>query len=144
MQLIRAAAQAEKIADLEPRRGGCGMIRQALINYCLTFPLAYEDYPFDGITDDGAWTVMRHKINKKSFALIYQRHGKLCVNLKCDPIEARILRQAFEGVTPGYHMNKEHWNTVIVGSDVPEDELQRQIGQSYALIKPKTRKQAEE
>jgi predicted DNA-binding protein (MmcQ/YjbR family) len=116
------------------------MTRQELIDHCLTFPAAYEDYPFDNAADAGAWTVMRHRTNKKSFALIYERNGKLCVNPKCDPIEADILRQAFEGVMLAYHMNKEHWNTVVVGSDVPESELLRQIEQSYDLIKPKVRK----
>jgi len=83
---------------------------------------------------------MRHRANKKSFALIYERNGKLCVNLKCEPLEAGFLRQAFAGVTPAYHMNKEHWNTVIIGSDVPEEEMLRQIGNSYDLIKPKVRR----
>lgn len=58
------------------------MTRQDLIDFCLTFPAAYEDYPFDDIADPGAWTVMRHRANKKSFALIYERNGKLCANLK--------------------------------------------------------------
>ena len=53
------------------------MTRQDLIDFYLTFPDAYEDFPFDDITDARAWTVMRHKENKKSFALIYERHGKL-------------------------------------------------------------------
>ncbi|GHU75581.1 hypothetical protein FACS1894188_06750 [Clostridia bacterium] len=116
------------------------MTRRELIEYCLTFPLAYEDYPFDDITDDGAWAVMRHGDNKKSFALIYERNEKLCANLKCDPFEADFLRQVFEGVTLAYHMNKTHWNTVIIGSDVPEDELKRMIERSYDLVKPKARK----
>ena len=51
---------------------------------------------------------MRHRANKKSFALIYERNGKLYVNLKCDPMEADFLRQAFVDVTPAYHMNKVH------------------------------------
>jgi predicted DNA-binding protein (MmcQ/YjbR family) len=55
-------------------------------------------------------------------------------------VEADFLRQAVEGVTPAYHMNKEHWNTVIVGLDVPEEEIKRQIGNSYDLIKPKVRR----
>jgi len=116
------------------------MTRQEIIDYCLTFPAAYEDYPFDSIADHGAWTVMRHGTTKKSFALIYERHDKLRVNLKCDPFEADFLRQAFEDVTPGWHMNKTHWNTVTLGGDVPEDELKRMIEQSYDLIKPKIRK----
>jgi len=114
--------------------------RQRLIEFCLAFPLAYEDYPFDGITDAQAWTVMRHSANKKSFALIYQRGGKLCVNLKCDPLEADFLRQAFANVTPAYHMNKAHWNTVTLGGDVPDEALRQMIGRSYDLIKPKARK----
>jgi len=113
--------------------------RQALIDLCLTLPAAYEDYPFDDLADN-VWTVMRHRVNKKSFALIYERNGKLCVNLKCEPMEAVLLRQAFVDVTPGYHMNKEHWNTVSLDGDVPDEMLERMVGQSYDLIKPKTRK----
>lgn len=116
------------------------MMRQELIDYFLTFPAAYEDYPFDKIADAGAWTVMRHRANKKSFALIYERNGKLCVNLKCDPLEADFLRQAFSYIAPAYHMNKEHWNTITLGDDVPEGDLKRMIERSYALIKPKVRK----
>ena len=116
------------------------MMRQEIINYCLTFPVVYEDYPFDDITDDKRWTVMRHKTNKKIFAMIYERNDNLCVNLKCDPFEADFLRQMFENVTPGYHMNKIHWNTITLGGDVPEDELKRMIDNSYDLIRPKARK----
>ena len=116
------------------------MTRQDIIDYCMTFPFAYEDYPFDDITDPGAWTAMRHRANKKTFAFIAVHKERLIVNLKCDPFEADVLRQMYEGVTPGYHMNKTHWNTVIVGSDVSDDELKRMIGMSYDLIKPKVRK----
>ena len=116
------------------------MKRQELIDYCLTFPATYEDYPFDSITDTGKWTVMRHMSNKKSFALIYERHGRLCVNLKCDPFEADFLRRTYDDVAPGYHMNKTHWNTVTLGCDVPDDKLKSMIEQSYGLIRPKTRK----
>jgi len=114
--------------------------RQEIIDFCLTLPAAYEDYPFDKIEDIGVWTVMRHSANKKTFAMIYERHGKLCINLKCDPFEAEFLRQIFVNVTPGYHMNKTHWNTVNIGGDVPDDELRRMIEHSYDLIKPKVRK----
>lgn len=119
------------------------MTRQELIDFCLTFPATYEDYPFDDGTaysGDGAWTVMRHRINKKGFAHIYERKGELCINLKCDPFEAGFLRQAFMNVTPGWHMNKVHWNTVKLSGDVPEDELKRMVAGSYDLIKPKVRK----
>jgi predicted DNA-binding protein (MmcQ/YjbR family) len=118
----------------------CFMTRRELIDFCLTFPAAYEDYPFDGVADAGTWTVMRHRTNRKSFALIYERNGKLCVNLKCDPLEAGFLRRMFADVTPAYHMNKVHWNTIVLGGDVPEDELKAMIGGSYDLIKPKARR----
>ena len=114
--------------------------RKELIDYCMTFPAAYEDYPFSDIKDIGVWTIMRHKTNKKSFCQIYERHGNLCVNLKCNPFDADLLRQIFENVTLGYHMNKTHWNTVIIGGDVPDSELKRMIEHSYDLIKPKVRK----
>ncbi len=120
------------------------MTRHDIIEYCLTMPLAYEDYPFDDITDAGAWTVMRHQANKKSFALIYESGGKLCVNLKCEPVEADFLRQMFADVTPAYHMNKTHWNTVTLGGDVSDDELRRMIERSYDLTKPKVRKRKHE
>jgi predicted DNA-binding protein (MmcQ/YjbR family) len=114
--------------------------RQEIIDFCLALPGVYEDYPFDdGGGAEGAWTVMRHRTNKKLFALIYERQGKLCVNLKCEPMEADLLRQIFESVTPGYHMNKTHWNTVTVGGDVSAEELLGMIERSYDLIRPKLR-----
>lgn len=116
------------------------MTRREIIEFCLTLPSAYEDYPFDDVVDDGAWTAMRHRANKKCFAFISVHDGNLIVNLKCDPIEADFLRQAFKDVTPGYHMNKTHWNTITIGGDVLDEELRRMIKSSYDLIKPKQRK----
>ncbi len=116
------------------------MTRRELIDHCLTLPGAYEDYPFDAVIDAGAWTVMRHRDNRKGFAHIYERNGKLCVNLKCDPLEADFLRNVYADVTPAYHMNKTHWNTVTLDGDVPEDELQRMIWQAHRLIEPKRKK----
>jgi len=113
------------------------MTRRELIDLCLTLPQAYEDYPFDEVADDNATAVMRHRANKKSFALIMRYKGQLYLNLKCDPLEADFLRQIYKGVIPGYHMNKTHWNTVIIGSDVPEDTMLRMIEKSYDLIQPK-------
>ena len=113
------------------------MKRQELINYCLTLQNVYENYPFADVNTNNTWTVMRHCANKKSFVLIYERNGKLCVNLKCDRFEAEFLRQMFKDIVPGYHMNKEHWNTIIIGGDVPQEELKQQIRKSYDLTKPK-------
>ena len=110
--------------------------RKELIDFCLTFPDVYEDYPFDDFTEPGKWAVMRHRTNKKSFAYIFGQNGRLCVNLKCDPMEADFLRRLFKDVTPGYHMNKTHWNTVMLGGDVADDVLRRLIKKSYELIVP--------
>ena len=113
------------------------MTFREIIDFCLTLPNSYEDYPFAAMTGDDVWAVMRHTANKKSFALIYEKDNKLCINLKCDPLEAELLRGIFNDVTPGYHMNKTHWNTITIGGDVPEGEILRQIQHSYDLIKPK-------
>lgn len=119
------------------------LTRKALIEYCLTFPDAYEDYPFDeDASAPDAWTVMRHGGNRKSFALLFQRNGELNVNLKCDPMEAQFLRDAFPGVVlPAYHMNKEHWNGVRIVSELPEEELFEWIRESYEMTKPGRKKQ---
>jgi predicted DNA-binding protein (MmcQ/YjbR family) len=118
------------------------MTRRELIEFCLTLPSAYEDYPFDSIKDGTEWAVMRHKANKKTFALVYERQGKLCVNLKCDPFEADFLRSVYKDLIPGYHMNKTHWNTIYLGGDVPEEELKAMIERSYDLIKPRVRRKS--
>lgn len=111
------------------------MTKQDLIDYCLTFPAVYEDYPFDDTT-----TLIRHLGNKKMFALVDHLNGKLHITLKCDPAKADFLRSVFESVAPGYHMNKQHWNTVYVDGDVPEDEIYAMIQDSFDLTKPKAKK----
>jgi predicted DNA-binding protein (MmcQ/YjbR family) len=103
-----------------------------LIDFCLTLPGAYEDYPFGE-----EWAVIRHRVTRRGFAFIYKRNGRLCINLKCNPLDADFLRQIYNDVSPAYHMNKTHWNTVMLGGDVPEDELHRMIERSYNLIKTK-------
>ena len=108
------------------------MTKRELIDYCLTYPSAFEDYPFGDVA-----AVIRHSGNKKTFALIGYRNDRLYINLKCEPMKADFLRNAFEGVTPGWHMNKTHWNTVHLDRDVPEQELYDMIGHSYDLTKPK-------
>jgi predicted DNA-binding protein (MmcQ/YjbR family) len=109
------------------------MTRAELIEYCLTYPGAVEDYPFE----DKSNTIMRHAANRKWFALIFERDGKLCINLKCEPMEADFLRQIFKSLTPGWHMNKEHWNTIIMGGDVPDAEVCDMISRSFDLTRPK-------
>ncbi|NLO48212.1 MAG: MmcQ/YjbR family DNA-binding protein [Clostridiales bacterium] len=116
------------------------MNRRELIDYCLTYPDAYEDYPFHDSPDiAGAWTVMRHGLNKKGFAFIYERGG-LRVNLKSEPERGDFLRQVYSGVKPAYHMNKNHWITVCVNSDVPVEVLHGMIDRSYKLTMNKNKR----
>ncbi|MDR3644945.1 MAG: MmcQ/YjbR family DNA-binding protein, partial [Clostridia bacterium] len=102
--------------------------KKAVVEYCLTFAGAYEDYPFDD-----KWAAMR-AASRKCFAFIYERGGVCCLNLKCEPVRADFLRHVYRAVTPAYHMNKEHWNTVALDGSVPDDEVFSMIGHSFALI----------
>lgn len=98
--------------------------------YCLSLPAVVEDYPFG----DG---VAVFKVGGKMFALTNPAGKPTSINLKCDPTLAISLRQTYPAITPGYHMNKTHWNTVQLNGSVPEDELKRWIQHSYELVSPK-------
>ena len=116
------------------------MTRRDLIDYCLRWPDCYEDYPFDtaGSPDETSWTLIRHRENRKAFAFIFEREG-LCVNLKCEPMRSDFLRSALApGVTPAYHMNKEHWKSVRPDLVSPED-LEELVQRSYDLTNPNRR-----
>ena len=103
------------------------MNNKQLRKYLLSRPEAYEDYPFGPDT-----TV--YKVKNLMFALTYQEKKYLHINLKCEPREAIQLRDVFKSVLPGYHMNKSHWNTIILDGDVPDFELERMIDNSYRLV----------
>jgi len=68
------------------------------------------------------------------FGLLFTSKELPRINLKCDPEEAQILREIFPSVVPGYHMNKTHWNTILLDGSVPPGELKRMIDNSYALV----------
>jgi len=105
--------------------------RQDVIDFCKTFENVYEDYPFR----DDNWTLMRHRNNKKSFATVFERNGKIWINVKCEPNFTYFWRNAFEGVIPAYHMNKEHWNSIILDGTVPDDAVMNMIADSYKLTR---------
>ncbi len=115
------------------------MTKRELIEYCKSLPGVYEDYPFDE-----TWAVMRHSMTKKSFAFIYERGEKLFVNLKCEPMRAEFLRELYQGVTPAYHMNKVHWNSVDPNSDVPGEVVCALVRDSYSMTKRKKQQKNEE
>lgn len=106
-------------------------------SYLLSKPEAEEDFPFGPDT-------MVFKVKGKMFALLSYGSGSTPnkrpqMNLKCEPLEAIQLRDVFDDVIAGYHMNKKHWNTLYLTdvdntSDLPDGEVQRQIDNSYRLV----------
>jgi predicted DNA-binding protein (MmcQ/YjbR family) len=101
-------------------------------HYLAQKPEAELCYPFDP-------NVPVYKIKGKMFALMSeigsQKPNKQPqVNLKCDPLEAQQLRDIFTAVIPGYHMNKKHWNTVVLDQSIPDGEMKRMIDESYRLV----------
>ena len=99
--------------------------------YCLKKPGTTEHFPFDKDT-------LVFKVMGKMYALsglTSWENGEPRINLKCDPEEAVLLREQYpESVLPGYHMNKQHWNTVVLNGELTTKELQEFIDHSYALI----------
>jgi len=110
---------------------------EQLNTYILRKQSATFDYPFDE-------TTRVYRIGEKMFALTSEE-SPIRVNLKCDPIYALELRSLYDGITAGYHMNKKHWNTVVVeNSDVDEETVKELIDHSYELVyKSLTKKQRE-
>jgi len=96
-------------------------------SYFLSLPEALEDFPFSLDTPV-------FKIKSKMFGFLRYKEGVGHINLKCNPEEAMVMRDIFESVIPGYHMNKEHWNTVILDGTVPREEIESMIDTSYALV----------
>jgi len=109
--------------------------RQEAVKFCLSLENTYEDYPFHDIN----WTIMRHRGNQKMFAAIYEHLGNIWINVKCDPNLAHMWRSTYKSVVPAYHMNKSHWNSIILDRSIPADEIKNMIADSYELTKPKKR-----
>jgi predicted DNA-binding protein (MmcQ/YjbR family) len=98
-----------------------------LRRYLLTKPGAVEDFPFDPVT-------LVAKVGGKMFALVGSDSEPLWLNLKCLPEKAELLRELFPAVTPGYHMNKRHWNTVTLDGTLTDADLRAMIDESYELV----------
>ena len=98
-----------------------------LRNLCLAFPGAAETFPFGPRTSV-------FKVAGKMFALSQLAERPLRVSLKCEPEHAEQLRTTHPAVTPGYHLNKRHWNTVIVDGSIPEQMIRDMVEDSYELV----------
>jgi len=103
------------------------MTFDSLRSYLLSKPGAREDFPFDTIT-------LVAKVSDKMFALVGINDDPLRLNLKCDPFKAELLREQFPSILPGYHMNKRHWNTVVLDGSIADDVIRAMIDASYALV----------
>lgn len=104
--------------------------RQEALEYGLSFPDTYQDAPFH----DQNWQLIRFSGNKKAFLWTYEREGYINLNVKVDPEKAYFWRQIYKSVIPGYHQNKDHWNTIILDGSIPDEDINRMIAESYDLV----------
>ncbi|MCR4866059.1 MAG: methylated-DNA--[protein]-cysteine S-methyltransferase [Lachnospiraceae bacterium] len=104
--------------------------REEALEYGLSFPDTYKDAPFH----DENWQLIRYKGNKKAFLWTYEREGYINLNVKVDPVKAYFWRRMYESVTPGYHQNKDNWNTIILDGSIPDKDIKMMIAESYDLV----------
>lgn len=100
---------------------------KAVRTYIGSKPGAWEDTPFGP-------DVLVPKVGKKMFAIIAWKSDPLRLSLKGDPFLNEILREKYDAVIPGYHLNKRHWNTVVLDGSVPDKEVKDWIDASYDLV----------
>ena len=104
--------------------------REEAAEYGLSFPDTYSEKPFH----DTNWQLIRVKGSKKAFLWIYEMEGLIHLNIKVDPQWRQFWRDRYPAVLPGYHQNKEHWNTLRLDGTIPEVEIRRMIAESYDLV----------
>jgi len=95
--------------------------------YCLSKTGALEEFPFD-------FTTMVFKVGNKIFALTDINEDPLRLSLKCEPMYAVSLRQDYKAIIPGYHLNKQHWNTLIMDGTITDKLIKQLIDHSYELV----------
>ncbi|MDD6038879.1 MAG: methylated-DNA--[protein]-cysteine S-methyltransferase [bacterium] len=104
--------------------------REEALAYGLSFPNTYQHAPFH----DPNWQLVRVEGSKKMFLGTYEQNGAIHLNVKVDPQWRDFWRNAYESVIPGYHQNKEHWNTIILDGSIPDEDIRRMIAESYDLV----------
>ena len=104
--------------------------REEALEYGLSFPDTYQQAPFH----DPNWQLVRVKGSKKVFLWTYERDGYINLNVKVDPEWRDFWRSAVDAVIPGWHQNKEHWNTIILDGSIPDEDIRRMIAESYELV----------
>lgn len=106
------------------------MTREEALAYGLSFEDTYQEAPFH----DPNWQLVRVKGSKKAFLWTYERDGYVNLNVKVNAVTRELWRAAYASVIPGYHQNKEHWNTVILDGSVPDRDVKMMIAESYDLV----------
>lgn len=104
--------------------------RQEALEYGLSFPDTYQQAPFR----DPNWQLVRVKGSRKAFLWTYERGGYINLNVKVNPEWRDFFRNAYDSVIPGWHQNKEHWNTIILDGSVPDEVIRQMIAESYDLV----------
>jgi predicted DNA-binding protein (MmcQ/YjbR family) len=109
------------------------LTHKQLEDYILSFPNTWLDFPFG--EDTSVYKIGHKETGEgKIFALISTDSKPVRVSLKCDPNLAETLREKYETVVPGYHLNKKHWNTIICSGQLAEDEIHDLVRLSYRLV----------
>lgn len=103
------------------------MTHKEVEDYIFEMPNAVREYPFGE-------KVAVYKVNDKMFALVTEGSSPVQISLKCDPQLAKVLREKYETVMPGYHLNKKHWNTMVLSGQLDENEVKGLILHSYDLV----------
>lgn len=113
-------------------------LKNTIIEYCLKKKGATQEHPFGP-------TPLVIKVADKMFALIFEETGKVVrLNLKCDPIIAENLREQHDCVRPGFHMNKKHWNSIMIDGSLPTSDVFDMIDHSYDMVVKKLPKSLRE
>ena len=104
--------------------------REEVLEYGLSFPDTYQEAPFH----DDNWQLVRVKGSKKAFLWTYEKDGHINLNVKVNPEWREFWRSTYQAVIPGYHQNKEYWNTIILNGTIPVDDIKRMIAESYDIV----------
>ena len=104
--------------------------REEALQYGLSLPDTYQEAPFR----DQNWQLVRVKKSKKAFLWTYEKDGYININVKVDAEWRDLWRKTYKAVLPAYHQNKEHWSTIILDGEVPDDVIKRMIAESYDLV----------
>jgi predicted DNA-binding protein (MmcQ/YjbR family) len=113
-------------------------------NHCLSLKQANEKMPFDKVKGDYAKNLLVFSVFDKWFCFFNIDTFDFC-DIKCDPEESEQLRDNYEGIRPGYHMNKKHWISIYFNQDVPDSKILELVTKSYDLVvKGLTKSQREE